>query len=1162
MADLILGPLMQIVVEKLASPLLQKFQDRHNLKDNIRKLQQSVPRIQALLEDAQKQQQTRLAVKQWLVELEEAALESEVLLDELAAEMKARERRSSTKGKEVAGGLMFFPFKPSDHLFELATQLQNKLRELDQIAEQAFSFDLHEKAAERMNESSGSRETMSCLLDDNVYGREEDKHNVLNFLLHGATKCPSVISVVGIGGVGKTTLAQLVYGDEMVDSHFELKLGIHVSDDFDMGKLMRSVVESATKNRYELSGLDNLQSQLRDSLKGKRFLLVLDDVWNEDGEKWRKFINLFKVGAEGSRVLITTRSQGTASITNSTVYELKGLANAECWKLFKEIAFLQGEDGANNRLVEIGKEIIKKCGGIPLAVRALASLLKSKKEEYWISVQDSELWQFEAYQSAVMPALKLSYQYLPSHLKRCLAFCSLFPRDHEIPRGKMIYIWMAHGLILPDGGTRQLEVIGGEYFDDLLNLSFFQEVDQKHEVYKMHDLIYDLVRTVAGYGFSVLGQGLAPIDLERIHHLSMVCSSDPSSLPERLFGTKHLRTLLLLSPGGSSNELTPFWPVNFIYLKVLDLSGYGLKKLDEKVSALLCLRYLDLSSNPIQTLPRTICDLYFLQTLNLFECQHLVELPFEIAKVSSLRHLNIKGCEALTHMPAKVGELVHLQTLPIYIVGKRAGDSIAQLEFLNLRNELSIKCMENVRDSEEAKKANMKEKKHLKSLKLQWGSSSGSKDFRPEIGASSNSSLSFEPEEDDDDVETILKYLEPHSHLKTLHVKGYPGRNFPAWNLPNLTMVELINCRRSKNLPKLGHLPFLERLHLQGMDSITHISEAFYGGVAEPFPSLNYLTIRDFPYLEEWFSISKGVPFPRLEELVLDKCPKLTIAPSFPSIKNLELHHCNANIMKSMETATFLSTLMINELPELESLSGTFLQNNYSLKSLEIHSCQNLLLLPTEIEKLTSLKSLTISCCEKLGDLPPGLRKLNSLELLEINGCHSLKMLPHEEIEGLSSLKTLSIENCRNLFSFSGGFDHLIALEQLSIMNCPELTSLPDGFHNLSSLRSLHIESCPALADLPVSLQHATELQSLVIHSCVELTALPEWFSRFSSLRSLAIVECRKLMSLPEGIQRLTKLQLLSIQECPILEDRCKRKGIFWRRIEHIPHKYIGSMKL
>lgn len=187
--------------------------------------------------------------------------------------------------------------------------------------------------------------------------------------------------------------------------------------------------------------------------------------------------------------------------------------------MFKEKAFGEGEDGVNNsRLVDIGKEIIEKCGGVPLAVNALARLLRFKKEEYWMSVQESELWQLKAYQNSVMPALKLSYHYLPSHLKRCLAFCSLFPKDHEIPGEKLISIWMAHGLILPDGGTRQVEDIGGEYFDDLLSLSFFQQVEEQEDgsaaVYKMHDLIHDLVITISGSGFSVLGQGLALSDPE------------------------------------------------------------------------------------------------------------------------------------------------------------------------------------------------------------------------------------------------------------------------------------------------------------------------------------------------------------------------------------------------------------------------------------------------------------------------------------------------------------------------------------------------------------------------------------------------------------------------------------------------------------------------
>lgn len=438
----------------------------------------------------------------------------------------------------------------------------------------------------------------------------------------------------------------------------------------------------------------------------------------------------------------------------------------------------------------------------------------------------------------------------------------------------------------------------------------------------------------------------------------------------------------------------------------------------------------------------------------------------------------------------------------------------------------------------------MREKKHLHTLRLQWGISKKSKELSLTKVTSSDSSSSSLPEESSKDVEDILECLEPHANLKNLHIKGYPGIAIPPWDLPNLVTIELINCRNCVYLPKLGQLPFLERISLQGMDGITSIDEGFYGGVfPEPFPCVKFLTIKDFPNLEDWSSIDGGLPFPRLEKLILDKCPNLTNAPApaFPSIRHLELHFCNAKVMESLENITSLSSLVVDMLPNLNHISGSLLGNNKYLESLEIRACQNLHLLTSKLENLIYLRSLIISCCEKLSDLPPGLKKLERLELLEINCCHSLILLPHEEIEGLGSLKTFSIENCSNLISLSSGFHHLSSLEQLSIMSCPKLTSLPDGFENLSTLRSLNIVSCPELSYLPSSLQHATNLQSLVLHSCPGLTTLPEWFKELSSLRSLAISNCNYLISLPEAIQSLTTLQHLSIQDCPQLERLCKK---------------------
>ncbi|KAA8536331.1 hypothetical protein F0562_028809 [Nyssa sinensis] len=261
----------------------------------------------------------------------------------------------------------------------------------------------------------------------------------------------------------------------------------------------------------------------------------------------------------------------------------------------------------------------------------------------------------------------------------------------------------------------------------------------------------------------------------------ILCVSRRSFIYQDLFEAAHLRTLLFLSPGGNFEEL-PFLPYKFIYLRVLDLSGCGIKRVQNSINVLTYLRYLDLSNNPIQTLPNTICDLQNLQTLNLPGCNNLVGLPLEMGKVISLRHLHTTGCEALIRMPARIGNLVHLPTLPIYIVGEGTRESILELNRLNLRGELNIKCLENVRDAKESEKANLRGKGDLHMLGLLWGNNEDH-NLKPVKGTTSHAGPSHQNNSDTgfEEVEHVLKCLEPHPNLKKFSIKGYAGINFPHW---------------------------------------------------------------------------------------------------------------------------------------------------------------------------------------------------------------------------------------------------------------------------------------------------------------------------------------------------------------------------------------------
>lgn len=380
-----LSPLLQIVFDRLASPVIAQLQDLFGLEQNYEKLQQSLPMIRDLLEDAEGQQETDGVVKEWLSKLKEAAYDTEDLLDELASEIILCEGSSSI-GDQVRS--FIFPFDPSQDLFHIARhQLPEMLVALDEMIEKGLTLNLTPKVHNTLSESSISyRETFSLVIESEVYGRRDDKEKILE-LLHTTSNgenigdSVSIIPIVGIGGLGKTTLAQLVYGDADSMGCFDMKIWVYVSNDFDMKKIITAIIESATLRKCEFTNLEILSRQLQEFLCGKRYLLVLDDVWNEDQDKWQRFQTLLKGGVKGSKIIVTTRSDKVASIVGTSSYHLKGLVEDDSWAFFKQHTFGQGEEEGHPNLLPIGKQIVNKCGGVPLAARTLGSLLCFRREE-------------------------------------------------------------------------------------------------------------------------------------------------------------------------------------------------------------------------------------------------------------------------------------------------------------------------------------------------------------------------------------------------------------------------------------------------------------------------------------------------------------------------------------------------------------------------------------------------------------------------------------------------------------------------------------------------------------------------------------------------------------------------------------------------------------
>ena len=220
--------------------------------------------------------------------------------------------------------------------------------------------------------------------------------------------------------------------------------------------------------------------------------------------------NLLLGGCNGSKIIVTTRNNSVATIMSiAESYNLDGLSQKDCLSLFVKLAFKEGEEEQHPNLLEIGKEIVKKCRGVPLAVNTLACLLYSKVDEHgWISIGDNEIWNLNQKESGILPALMLSYNQLPFHLKPCFAYCSIFPKDFVFNNLLLIHFWMAHGILQsPKDENLELEDVGNLYIRELLSRSFFQDVEQENILYftfKMHDLIHDLALSIAKRECSVV----------------------------------------------------------------------------------------------------------------------------------------------------------------------------------------------------------------------------------------------------------------------------------------------------------------------------------------------------------------------------------------------------------------------------------------------------------------------------------------------------------------------------------------------------------------------------------------------------------------------------------------------------------------------------------
>ncbi|PWA54306.1 NBS-LRR protein [Artemisia annua] len=1170
MAEVIVSPLIEAVFQKLADEAVKQVSRVQGIRSELKSLEKTLSRIQALLVDASDKEIKEGPVQDWLNDLKHLAYDIDDILDDVATDamhpefVKNSVASTSKVRRLISSCYTNFSLCARTHhrLDDISLRLQNLEKEKTTIGLTVKNGGLEV----RNNRSKDKNRVLETSLVDasSIVGRQGDKDELIDKLL-GDDPCNknfSIVPIVGLGGVGKTTLARILYSDKQVNSQFELKAWVCVSDEWDSFQISQSIFQSVSGEDKKFENFNLLQEALTKKLSEKQFLLVLDDVWTENYKDWETLVRPFSVCARGSKVIITTRKdQLLKELGCRQLNQLQCLSHDDAVSLFCQHALDANNFDLYPTLKAHGEDIVGKCKGLPLALIALGRLLRRKgDEEGWKEMVDSEIWSLEE-GGGIIPALKLSYHELPASLKQLFAYCSLFPKDYLFDKYDLVLLWMAEGFLHQSNPSKSTkERLGHGYFEELLSRSFFQHAPDNESLFVMHDLMHDLATSVAGEFFfrleKEMGKDVRKLALEKLRHMSFVCEEYEPYKKFMVFKEANcLRTFLSVGAKDwwqtyyfSNKVLVDLLP-QLPMIRVISLSGYEISEVPESIGSLKHLRYLNLSGTKIKHLPESVCDLYNLETLNVSRCSELTKLPNNFLKLKNLRHLDIRDTLQLTDMPLGIGDLKSLQTLSKIIIGGENDFSITELKNLeNLHGKVSIKGMENVKFATEAREADLSQKR-LTEFEVEWSDTS-------------------DASQKDRNENAILDALKPYNDcLEKLGIVNYLGFEFPKWvgnhSFRQLACVSIRGCKKCTSLPPLGQLQSLKELSIQDMDDVKVVGSEFFGtGLA--FPSLESLSFRNmwgwevwstnsgsgvgdsvFPCLKELniigcpnlveFSFEEDSVFRCLQELLIGGCPNLvevSLKAPLLSLKSLRIDNCGDGLMRSVVyVAPSVTKLDISNISGLtnEVWRGVILDLK-AVEELVVRRCDEIRYLweskEAEAKVLVNLRKLNVEECKNLVSLGEkdeeeynyGSNLLTSLRSLEVWFCENFKHLSCP-----NNIETLDIYCCDSItcvsFSMGGGQK----LKSVEIKDCKKLLIKELGEGGEKNRSVINSKSMPLLEDVRIS-DHPN------------VASIIDFGGNFIHLTTLSIYACKSKAESVFADLQLPSLTSLSISDCPSMD--------------------------
>uniref|UniRef100_A0ACD6A3E4 Uncharacterized protein n=1 Tax=Avena sativa TaxID=4498 RepID=A0ACD6A3E4_AVESA len=644
--------IIKLVIGQIGSAIGGEIKLHKNMKKDLENMKMTLESVEAVLSDAERRSVTDNSALLWLKRLKNAMYDISDMLDDFEADT---DLWAATMNK-----------------IKMLRKMKKMQKRLQKITDDRNNYHGLPETRSEEKQVPDIRETAGNVEEAEIIGRTDEKLEIMACISGSTTQGTTIVPICGIGGIGKTTLARLVFNDSKFKEYS--KVWVYVSQKFELKKIGNIIISQLSpKSPPTSDDLHSIHTRLHELFTGKRILIILDDLWEKNSSHLQELKAMLKQ-SEGSKVLVvvTTREKSIAQgIGTVDSLELPPLSDQMCWDILKvKNNFETRQD--KGRLEPIGKEIAKKCGGVALAAQSLGHMLKSKTYDVWDSIRSNHIWNLSVSKETsstheVLASLLLSYSFMPPHLKLCFAYCAIFPKGHNMISDDLIHQWIALGFMEPSS-TFSTWQLGESYITKLLDMSFLQhsEIDigyfeprQDATRFIMHDLVHDLARSVMADEYNLEGPNCryacltdcskplnsptnSPAKIRALHFADEVLSSDAFST------AKHVRVLDLSI--NSMHDLT----VSIGELKQLRYLSYscGQARINPRCIGMLSkLNYLRISSGGLRVLPESIGEMKGLMHLDLSGCSNLKELPLSFAKIRELVHLDYQTAVMFQEYP-------------------------------------------------------------------------------------------------------------------------------------------------------------------------------------------------------------------------------------------------------------------------------------------------------------------------------------------------------------------------------------------------------------------------------------------------------------------------------------------------------------------------------